>query len=714
MMGVALAQEPKTETPANNGVATWLILDSAQPVEAVLPPLLDSLNALKAAGLVIDFDPNPQRSAPTAVPGVRVVAEPENLADLRRLPGVLDINATLPPPPPSGVGLLGTSGTITGRVTDAGSSAPLTDTFSVEAYDAVSFAFLNSDNTDSNGFYELTVTAPYSQVKIFFDISGYLEEWHNNKPFFSEATVIPLAEGSTITNVNGALDLGGAISGTVTYDGGGLADGINVILYDLDNDFVTSDFISGNGQFLLRGIPTGSYKLNFFGDIIEEWYQDQTSFETATPISVTVGQTETITAQVNRGGILTGVVTDTTTGLPLSFVQVELFDEADEEVDSDFTNFGDGAYTIAGLATGNYRVKFSQTGYLTEYHNNQATLAAANPVSVTLGQTTTVNAGLTPVTDLITGTVTVSGGTPLAFGQNVSINVYEADTGDFSNSNFLFGDGSTTQYSVLVSPGSYKVEFNPFGSGGLQSEFYDNKPTLATADIITVTAGVTVTDINADLSTGTIVAGSCITGTLTSNGAPLTNLSFADDLEVSAYDPADSIRVGSTDSTDANGVYQICDLEPGTYLVSFSKFPSATTWYNGQLSRATATTVTVTAGNTTPDIDGALDDLGACISGKIVDSGGQGIPGADFQVYDAAGNRIYFWEGLFGTGFTRSGDADADGGFVACGLAAGTYTIQATGDLGGVSGPVTVTTGETVGNITVTAARRLYLPIILK
>ncbi len=52
-----------------------------------------------------------------------------------------------------------------------------------------------------------------------------------------------------------------------------------------------------------------------------------------------------------------------------------------------------GSYTVVGLPTGSYRLWFTPaTGdpsrYLSEYYNNAATLEAATPVSVTVGQTT--------------------------------------------------------------------------------------------------------------------------------------------------------------------------------------------------------------------------------------------------------------------------------------------------------------------------------------
>ena len=108
MIGVALAQEPQpAEPPPGITLQTatsqtyYLILDTARPLEETLPPLLARLAALKDDGVIQDFSGQPERSAPNAVPGIRVVANvpAERLLRLR-LPGVLDVQTQLPPPPP--------------------------------------------------------------------------------------------------------------------------------------------------------------------------------------------------------------------------------------------------------------------------------------------------------------------------------------------------------------------------------------------------------------------------------------------------------------------------------------------------------------------------------------------------------------------------------------------------------------------------------------
>jgi len=707
----------------------WLIFDTAIPAEETLPQLLEKLVELKAEGAIVTFDPQPHRNGPNAVPGIRIIASSEAVSQLRQLPGVLTIAGQLPPPPPDigRLGLLGTTGTITGRVTDATTGGAVANQ-AIRLYDAVSFASIGGTFTDLGGFYQIiSSTAPYSQVKVLFGDPStfsndqYLPNWYNDKAYFSEADAI--AFSGLVTGINASLDLGGTISGTAAFEDGGPASFIDIDVYDLDGALVGDGDADDNGHFLIGGLEAGSYKLSFDGGqaLGEEWYQDQTSLANATPVNVTAGMTETITAVLTRGGVITGTLTNITTSDPVRFASVYAFDPSGNLVGFGSSNFN-GHYEIGGLETGNYKVVFGAVPivgfgpkYEKQYYNNQSTFAAATTVPVTVGMVIPdLNASLIETgTGVITGMLTKNGA-PLALDESGVIDIRDAEVEairDFAL--FLPGDGTTSVYTILnVKAGQYKIEFSAFGNTFFVNEFFDDKPDFEMADPITVSVGLTTTNINGDL-TATVEMDNfgSITGTLTNNGRPVQGTVY-----VQAYRPEDSFYAERDTFIEVadNGVYQIDDLEAGTYLVSFSQFPSATTWYDGETGRGEADLVTVVTGTTTANIDGTLDALGACISGKIVGGDGQGVRNAGFEVYDAADNRIYFWEGLFGTSFTRSGDADEDGGYVACGLSAGTYTIKL--DDGGQSNPIAVITGQVVSDfdITVMTERPIYLPLILK
>jgi len=158
--------------------------------------------------------------------------------------------------------------------------------------------------------------------------------------------------------------------------------------------------------------------------------------------------------------------------------------------------------------------------------------------------------------------------------------------------------------------------------------------------------------------------------------------------------------------TDSQGVYQICGLNPAIMPVKFQQFPSATTWYNGNnLPQPPPLRSVSPAGATYAKLNRGLNDLGACISGKILDINGQEIR-SNFMVYDLAGNCFIpgRWVGLT-YGYRR-----ARCHYVTCGLAAGTYIVKAIGYMSGESEPVTVGTGEVKTGVNVIVGLRIYLP----
>ena len=78
-----------------------------------------------------------------------------------------------------------------------------------------------------------------------------------------------------------------------------------------------------------------------------------------------------------------------------------------------------------------------------------------------------------------------------------------------------------------LAAGNYRLEFDPFGdSENYLDEYYDDKPDLDSADVVSVTFGDVVAGIDAVLEQGSIISG---TVTANDTGLPL------DDINVSVY-----------------------------------------------------------------------------------------------------------------------------------------------------------------------------------
>ena len=141
--------------------------------------------------------------------------------------------------------------------------------------------------------------------------------------------------------------------------------------------------------------------------------------------------------------------------------------------------------------------------YATQYYNNKPTLALADNVAVTAGATTSgINATLA-VAGHVTGTVTKAGGAGLG---NIHVNAYRSDGSGGWEPVDITGARTAADgtYDLGRLPtGSYRIGFQD-DAGVYAAQYYNNKPTLATADNVAVTVGVTTPNINATLVTPTL------------------------------------------------------------------------------------------------------------------------------------------------------------------------------------------------------------------
>ncbi len=394
-----------------------------------------------------------------------------------------------------------------------------------------------------------------------------------------------------------------SITGTVTGPAGALLEGICVSADDLEFDDFGYDETDVNGQYSIDDLPTDTYTVQFsdcndtVGNFQPEFFNNQRTYDTATPVSVTAGTaTPNIHAQLEAGGSISGTVTASGGGA-LNNICVDA-----EDTNFDFNDYaetnGSGQYTIDDLPTASYKVTFSDCNdsgnFVTEFYDNKTTFAAANPVSVTAGlNTPTIDAAL-DAGGAITGTVTGPSGSPLP-----SICVQATSGADLDDSETDLTNGSG-QYTLDDLPaGSYRVLFTDcISPTPLAFEWYTNKASFATANTVLVTAGVTTLNIGAQLDpAGTI------TGTVTRNGANASGIC------VSALDPGNEAIHYAEATTSSTGTYTLPGLQTGTYKVFFDDCgPGGTDakYYNQQSTYATANVVIVTAPSATSGINAAF------------------------------------------------------------------------------------------------------------
>ncbi len=556
---------------------------------------------------------------------------------------------------------LADGGSISGRVTDAGSNGIANVDVNVNDMNGNAVSWTS---TDSNGDYTVP-RIPSGDHKVQFwagSAGNYISEWYNDQGSFEDANAVTVTAGSTTTGIDAQLAEGGSVSGRVTDSTGTVGiENVDVQIYDMTQYHLTGTSTDSDGYYTISGLSSGDYKIEFRtnntpGNYVGEWYNDKNSFQSANTVSVTVGQTTTgIDALLADGGAVSGRVTDSTGTVGITNVNVQICDLNQNWLNGISTD-SSGYYTIYGLPAGNYKIQFTTEwapgNYAGEWYNDKNTFENADAVSVTVGQTTTGIDTQLAEGGYISGRVTDSTGTVGI--ADVSVQICDLSQNWFNGTS----TNSEGYYTINgLSAGDYKVEFQAYNTpGNYLGEWYNDKNSFESADTVSVTAGQTTTGIDAQLADGGGISGRVTDSTGT---VGITNV------DVQICDLNQNWLNGV--STDSNGYYTIYGLPAGNYKIQFrtdwAPGNYVGEWYNDQGSFNDADTVTVTVGSTTSGIDAQLAD-GGSISGRVTDVSSNGIANIDVNVHDMNGNYIA-WS-----------STDSNGDYTVQGIPAGDHKVQ--------------------------------------
>ena len=257
-------------------------------------------------------------------------------------------------------------------------------------------------------------------------------------------------------------------------------------------------------------------------------------------------------------------------------------------------------------------------------------------------------------TGTITGAVTKADNSGIA---GVQVTVY-ADTGAGRQVVATAQTAATGLYSVTATAGICWVGFSDPSYVG---EFFDNKPTLSTADSVTVVSGQTTANVNAQLAS----LGS-LSGKVTGPDDKATN-----GIQVTAYiyDGFGHWRPASSTATASGGRYTVNGLPPGAYRVGFvdptGKYLGE--YFDNKYAIDKASDITVYAGTPTPNVDAQLV-LPASIQGKVTNADGAGVSGIAVRIFLDDGNSHWYSVGNTTT--------QGSGGFLVENLPAGNLRVQ--------------------------------------
>ncbi len=344
-------------------------------------------------------------------------------------------------------------------------------------------------------------------------------------------------------------------------------------------------------------------------DLAGEYYANVARRADATPVPVQDGvSVGHIDAQLEESAHIQGTVT-----VPAGFSPEDVIVEALANVGrDDYTEWQnesavrvqpDGTYDVTGLNAGTYRLKFSHQNLVEEYYDDVNDVELAQDITVVAGGVAEVDNNVELVEGgSISGHLTATEGLPGV--DSLYIYRWDARTESWDDFDWAMVDEAGDYTFENLADAAYRIGVEDW-NGVYATEYYSNAPTVEQADDIDVVdrADVVLEDFELDLAAH-------VTGQVTDPwGDPQRGVSVTVyDLVDGAWQPRPPGGAYSA-YTDEDGRYDIPQLLPGTFRLEFdSRLSYPTEYYLDAATVETATDVTVTAGNTTADIDVRLDE----------------------------------------------------------------------------------------------------------
>jgi 5-hydroxyisourate hydrolase-like protein (transthyretin family) len=614
------------------------------------------------------------------------------------------------------------TGSISGTVTNAQTGAPIANV-PVAVFNTAKGEPEAILTTNASGVYTASGLPPgtYAVAAVpSEDDLDYVDEFFDDiqSPFgitlseVIDATVLTLTSGAALTNIDFALDQRGQVSGTVT-DAAGQAVQNATVFAVARNGTAEGRVFAGNarvvgsattnaaGAYTITGLVPGSvylYTTNTAG-LVNEIFDNitcvgpcnsSTAVASGTAVPVTAGGT---TAgrdfSLNRGGSITGTITNAATGAPVQGVNVQVATRVSGAISLLGNNISNasGVYTIGGLATGNYFLFTTGGGggMMTELYDNIPCPLNCNPI-VPSGVEIPVTAGTpTPGKDFaletggaISGTVTNQATSNPVQGVQVTV-VTRVGTTNFQRSVTTDASGN---YTLAGLPTGRYWAYISFAPSGLVPEILDDIPcvgacninvAIATGAPIDVTQGTTTSGRNFALSPGGGIRGTVRNA---ATGSPVT-----DDLQVDVYARSGSSFIFVTsDGVDSSGVYQVSGLAAGEYVIASSGLGFRSEAFDnvpclgvcGPAALGSATPITVALGTVATGKDFSLDRA-ELLFGKVTSSvTGQPLTGGvSVTLYERGSST------LMGTS-----SVDYRGGFLFPNVPNGTYVAFTSNSIG--------------------------------
>lgn len=295
--------------------------------------------------------------------------------------------------------VLSPGGAVSGRVTDS-SGQPI-EGLGIHATAYTGDEWFGEAETQADGTYTLiglaTGTYKIRACPSCWGDLPYADEYYDNADW-KDADPVTVVVGETTTGIDFVLAGGTSISGTVYGWDSGSGSYVPLAEAEISAENLSTGSCCGwaqtesDGSYTMSGISPGSYRVRAIADnYSQEFYPDAIDWGGAESVVVTIEAPATgIDFMLDLGGQISGTVLDEDTGLAVTEDVWVNAQPATGEPWGTGTNQiePNGSYVITGLPSGTYKVSVQATGYDQEMYEEEIDWMLAEPVTVTVGNTT--------------------------------------------------------------------------------------------------------------------------------------------------------------------------------------------------------------------------------------------------------------------------------------------------------------------------------------
>lgn len=538
-------------------------------------------------------------------------------------------NANLPRTVITANAVLDRGAQITGAVLALDTGLPVTNT-RIIIYDA-NGSVVNRLEVAADGQYRTSGlgTGAYRLCALvdtaYGESTRYLNGCDKVSPPLESMAMVTVTAPNIVPDIQLKLMPGAQITGVLSAADTHLPLGdVAVVLLrqNTSDSFVTRSIT--DGQYLLDGLPSGTYKLYFStrnsdapaSAYVSDYYNHKLTRVTADVITLTAPLSASIDYALPRGAKIVGQVTgpDVTISTTL-WASVEAIPAGNNAI-SDLDLYSGimvltddhGAYTLT-VRPGSYKIRVGYYGYYISaqycgsYYGGKPTLDQASVLSATSATTTTANISLQYPANIAGKIVAEDTGQPVPFTYVAAERSSAREFYDPSLRYDLTDAQGNYQITGLCNAG-YQVGFFP--PAPYAFEYYTNTNDIAQATPIAVTRGYTIA-INAALSYAGLITGRVVSE---KTGAPLQYVS------VNAVAQIAPQRFATLFSayTDSHGEYRLW-LPANIYRLYYEGLYTCPEWNFNARSATDAPPILIRPKEYRPEINAAITD--ATIHGKL-------------------------------------------------------------------------------------------------